>query len=62
MVIVVIKFDSLALLDDFLSDSLAVVEEAVVGQSVLEHVDLPRPLEYSLIFLMMRPLEDSLIC
>ena len=50
MVIVVIKFDSLALLDDFLSDSLAVVEEAVVGQSVLEHVDLPRPLEYSLIF------------
>ena len=34
-------------MNDFLSDSLPIVEEAIVRQGMLEHVDLPRPLEYS---------------
>ena len=37
--------DSLASEDDLLCDPVAIVEEAVVGQGVLEHVDLSRPLE-----------------
>ena len=36
--------DSLASEDDLLCDPVAIVEEAVVGQGVLEHVDLSLPL------------------
>ena len=45
--VIMIHEDLLARVNDFLSDPLPVVEEAIVGQGVLEHVDLTRPLEYS---------------
>ena len=38
--------DLLAVLDDLLRDPLAIVEETVVRQGVLEYIDLTRPLEY----------------
>ena len=38
--------DLLAGLDDLLRDPLAIVEEAVVRQGMLEYIDLTRPLEY----------------
>ena len=45
--VIMIHEDLLARVNDFLSDPLPVVEEAIVGQGVLEHVDLTGPLEYS---------------
>ena len=44
-VAITITKDSLASEDNLLRDPVAIVEEAVVGQGVLEHVDLSRPLE-----------------
>ena len=38
--------DLLAGLDDLLRDPLAIVEETVVRQGMLEYIDLTRPLEY----------------
>ena len=45
IIAITITKDSLASEDDLLRDPVAIVEEAVVGQGVLEHVDLSRPLE-----------------
>ena len=45
IVVITITKDLLASEDDFLCDPVAIVKEAVVGQGVLEHVDLSRPLE-----------------
>ena len=45
IVVITITKDSLASEDNLLCDPVAIVEEAVVGQGVLEHVDLSRPLE-----------------